>query len=53
METPGITAFCASVTVPESVALDWARAGIGASSPIATATAAINLNRSMNILRAC
>src|SRR6516164_5260920 len=27
METPGITAFCASVTVPESVALDWARTG--------------------------
>ena len=29
IDTPGMTAFCASVTVPESVALDCARAGDG------------------------
>jgi hypothetical protein len=53
--TPGITAFCASVTVPCRVAVDCARAGAATISMVSARSASLresNLSRIV-ILRGC
>jgi hypothetical protein len=49
IDTPGMTAVCGSVTVPWSVAVDCARAGIAVSKANAMAAAAMDRSRCMRI----